>query len=245
MRNYSATPDLLKNRVILITGAGDGLGKAAALHYAAHGATVILLGRTIKKLEAVYDAIETAGYPQAAIYPLNLEGAGSNDYADLAENIKKEFGHLDGLLHNAAFLGAPSPAKLYDLDVWSKVLQTNLHAPYLLTRACLPLMEAADDPSIIFVTDSKLKAYWGAYGVSKAGIEGLMQILAHEYDKEEKGIRINAIDPGPLKTRLRSTAYPGEDPNSVPTVDTVLPSFLYYMGPDSQGETGKTLRLAT
>ena len=136
MKKYRPMPDLLESRVILVTGAGDGIGKTAAKSFAAHGATVVLLGRTVTKLEAVYDEIEGSGHPQPAIYPMNLEGAAPKDYQDLADTLEREFGRLDGLLHNATNLGSLTPLEHYDLELWAKVMQVNLHAPFLLTRAC-------------------------------------------------------------------------------------------------------------
>ncbi len=243
MHNYTPAPDLLNGRIILVTGAGDGIGRAAARSFAAHGATVILLGRTIRKLEAVYDEIEQAGYPLPAIYPMNLEGAAPKDYDDLAEVLEKEFGRLDGLLHNAAFLGTLTPLAQYNVETWFKVMQVNLNAPFLLTRACMPLLERSVDASIIFTSDSvgrRGKAYWGAYGVSKFGIEGIMQILADELENTGS-IRVNSIDPGPVRTLLRNRAYPAENPASLTPPDQIMGVYLYLMGPDSKGISGRAL----
>ena len=171
MHNYKPAPDLLKDRVILVTGASDGIGAAAAKSFAAHGATVVLLGRNIRKLEKVYDEIEALGAPQPAIYPMNLDGAATKDYTALAETLDKEFGRLDGLLHNAALLGTLTPLDQYDLEQWAKVMQVNLHAPYLLTRAVLPLLRNTTDASVIFTSSQvgrKGRAYWGAYGITNA-----------------------------------------------------------------------------
>ena len=193
MHNYKPAPDLLKDRVILVTGASDGIGAAAAKSFAAHGATVVLLGRNIRKLEKVYDEIEALGAPQPAIYPMNLDGAATKDYTALAETLDKEFGRLDGLLHNAALLGTLTPLDQYDLEQWAKVMQVNLHAPYLLTRAVLPLLRNTTDASVIFTSSQvgrKGRAYWGAYGVACFGLEGLMQILAVELDSQER-LRVN------------------------------------------------------
>jgi NAD(P)-dependent dehydrogenase (short-subunit alcohol dehydrogenase family) len=239
--DYSPAADLLKDRVILITGAGSGIGKAAALSFAAHGATVILLGRTLKKLEQVYDQIEQAGQPQPAIYPMNLEGATPKDYQDLATNVENEFGRLDGLLHNAANLGTLTPTELYDVETWFKVMQVNLNAPFLMTRACLPLLKNSPDASVIFTSDRvgrQGRAYWGAYGVSKAGIEGFSQILAHELEGTTP-VRVNTLDPGAVHTNMRMRAYPGEPPTNNPTPDKIMKPYLYLMGPDSKGITGR------
>lgn len=241
--NWQPRPDLLHERLILVTGAGDGIGRAAAVSFAAHGATVILLGRTIGKLETVYDEIEQAQYPQPAIYPMNLEGATPRDYEELALTLEAEFGRLDGLLHNAAVLGTLAPIAHYDVELWYQVLQTNLTAPFLLTKACLGLLMSAPDASIVMTSDRvgrKGRAYWGAYGVAKAGLENFMQILADELE-DNTSVRVNSVDPGPVRTRLRSQAYPAEDPASLAKPEAVLKPLLYLMGPDSRGITGKQL----
>ncbi len=240
-KDYQARADLLKDRIILITGAGDGIGAAAAMSCAAHGATVILLGRTTRKLEAVYDAIESAGYPQPAIYPMNLEGASPKDYEDLAGTIENEFGRLDGLLHNASLLGTLTPLGQYDVEQWSKVMQVNLNAPFLMTRACLELLKKSDDASVLFTSSSvgrKGRAYWGAYGISKAANENMMQILADELESNTT-VRANSINPGAVRTTMRARAYPGEDPNSLPKPDAIMATYLYLLGPDSKGVTGQ------
>ena len=241
--DWQPRSDLLHERLILVTGAGDGIGRAAAVSFAAHGATVILLGRTIGKLETVYDEIEQAKYPQPAIYPMNLEGATPRDYEELALTLEGEFGRLDGLLHNAAVLGTLAPIAHYDVELWYQVLQTNLTAPFLLTKACLGLLMSVPDASIVMTSDRvgrKGRAYWGAYGVAKAGLENFMQILADELE-DNTSVRVNSVDPGPVRTRLRSQAYPAEDPASLAKPEAVLKPLLYLMGPDSRGITGRQL----
>lgn len=240
MLDYTPAADLLKERIILVTGAGSGLGQAAAQTYAKYGATVILLGRTLSKLEATYDAIEASGGTQPAIIPLNLESATQQDYYSLGETLYNEFGRLDGLLHSAAQLALLSRIDDYDLETWNKVLQVNLTAPFILTQACLPLLRQSDDASIIFTSDTvgrKGKAYWGGYGVSKFAIEGLMQTLAEELETSQ--IRVNSLDPGPVRTKLRALAYPGEDPESLPEPDAMMNPYLYLMGPDSKETNGQ------
>ncbi|MEN8179982.1 MAG: YciK family oxidoreductase [Pseudomonadota bacterium] len=240
MLDYTPPADLLKDRIILITGAGSGLGHAAAQTYARYGATIVLLGRTLSKLEITYDAIEAAGGTQPAIIPLNLEAATEQEYYSLGETLYKEFGRLDGLLHNAAQLPLLSRIDDYDLETWNKVLQVNLTAPFILTQACLPLLRKSDDASIIFTSDSvgrTGKAYWGGYGVSKFGLEGLMQTLAQELESSQ--IRANSLNPGPVRTKLRALAYPGEDPASLPEPDSIMNLYLYLMGSDSKGVNGQ------
>lgn len=239
--NYRPATDLLRDRVILITGAGDGIGATAARTFSAHGATVVLLGKTIPKLEAVYDAIVSASHPQPAIYPMDLEGATYDDYEDLATTLDQEFGRLDGLLHNAAFLGARMMIEQYDLKLWARVMQINLTSPFLLSRACLPILRKSVDASITFTSTSiaqEGRAYWGAYGVSKAGADNLMQIMADELETNT-AIRVNSIDPGVVATRMRRLAFPAEDAATLPTADSVMPTYLYLLGPDSKNETGQ------
>lgn len=240
-KTYQATPGLLKDRIILVTGAGDGIGAAAAKACAAHGATVILLGRTTRKLEKVYDEIEAAGDPKAAIYPMNLEGAAPKDYVDMAQTIENEFGRLDGLLHNASLLGTLTPLGQYNLEQWGKVMQVNLNAPYLLTCACLELLKKSDDASLLFTSSSvgrKGRAYWGAYGISKAAIENMMQTWADELESNTN-IRVNSINPGATRTAMRAKAYPGEDPAVNPYPADIMNAYLYLLGPDSKGVTGQ------
>jgi NAD(P)-dependent dehydrogenase (short-subunit alcohol dehydrogenase family) len=238
--------DLLKDRVILITGAGEGIGAAVARQCAAQGATVILLDRVVRALEQVYDAIEAAGGPQAAIYPMNLEGAAEKDYLDLAATIETEFGRLDGLLHNAASLGALIPIAHFEADLWYKILQVNLNAPFMMTRACLGLLMKSQDASILFNSDRvgrKGKAYWGAYAASKAAAENFMQVLADEMESNTS-VRVNSLDPGAVATTLRNLAYPGEDPTTLAGPDDVVRPFLYLLGPDSRGITGQQFESA-
>ena len=243
MTDYTPPKDLLAGRTILVTGAGDGIGRVAAETFGQYGATVILLGHVIPELEKVYDAIDDAGGPQPAIYPLNLESAKDTDCYKLAETIEQEFGSLEGILHNAA--QSPSLARIddYDLAAYYKVMQINLNAPFMLTQACMPLLRKAKDASIIFTSDAvgrKAKAYWGAYAISKFGLEGFMQILADE-TRGSSNIRVNSLDPGPTRTLLRAGAYPGEDPQTVKSPDTLMPLYLWLMGKDSIGTHGEAI----
>lgn len=240
--NYKPTADLLRCRVILVTGAGDGIGRAAAISFAAHGATVILLGKTIAKLEAVYDEIENAGYPQPAIYALKLGGATAADYANLRETLEEEFGKLDGLLHNAGILGQRKSIQDTTVADWNEVLNVNLTSNFMLTQALLPLLQKSDDASIVFTSSGvgrKGRAYWGAYAVSKFGTEALAQILADELDTTTN-IRVNCINPGATNTAMRRIAYPAENPAVNPFPEQIMPAYLYLLGPESKGTTGKS-----
>lgn len=241
--DYRPGPRLLADRVILVTGAGDGIGRAVSLAFAAHGATVVLLGRTIAKLEDVYDRIKQAGGPEPAIYPMDLEGAVPDDHAELAERIDSELGRLDGLLHNAAQLGTLTPIEHYDPGTWLRVLQVNLNAPFLLTRACLPLLKKAADASLLFTSSGvgrRGRAYWGAYAVSKFGVEGLTQILADELEANSS-VRVNSINPGAVRTGMRAAAYPAEDPAALSTPEDIVLPYLYLMGPESRDVRGQAL----
>lgn len=243
--DYTPAAALLRERTILITGASAGIGAAAARSFAAHGATVVLLGRNKRRLGAVYDEIQGHGGPQPVIVPLNLETATAQDFNSLAQLLGGEVGRLDGILHNAATLGQLSPIAHYPPALWEKVIRTNLHAPFLLTQACLPLMKESPDASIVFISDAvgrKGRAYWGAYGVSKFGLEGLMQILADEL--ESTAIRVNSLDPGPVLTALRKNAYPAEDDAGLKLPEAVMNECLYLMGPDSRGVFGQAFSCA-
>ena len=241
MLDYTAPEQLLKNRVILITGAGDGIGRAAALDCARLGATVILLGRTIEKLEAVYDEIERAGHGQPAIYPLDLSTATDENYIELAQVLEGEFGSLDGLVHNASILGQRTPISNYESRTWQRVMQVNVTAPFMMTQALLPLLETSNDASIIFTSSSvgaQGKAYWGAYSVSKFATEGMAQLLSEETENTSK-IRVNIINPGATRTNMRAQAYPGEDPGLNLAPEDIMPTYQYLLGPDSTGVTGQ------
>jgi len=233
----------LTDKIILVTGAGDGLGKAAALAYAAQGATVILCGKNQSSLDAVYDQIEAAGNPQPAVLEMNFETATPADYQNLAELLDNEFGKLDGLLINAGWLGQASSLSQYDVESWYKVMQINLNAPFLLTRILLPLLNKPDSSSIVFTLDEKNSAYWGAYGVSKAGLESYMKILADELESDSTPIRVNAVKPERARTKLRMKAYPGEDPNTLPHPAELMDQFIYLMSDDSKKSHGAILSI--
>src|SRR5215469_15821898 len=240
-RDYAPHKDLLHDRVILVTGAGDGIGRAVAKGLAAHGATVVLLGKTIKKLEAAYDEIVAAGGPKPGIYPLDLLGAKYKDYEDLVGVLDTEYGRLDGLLHNAGILGERAPIEHHEIHVWQQVLQVNLTAPFMLSRACLELLYKSPDASVLFTSSGvgrKARAYWGAYSVSKAGIEALSATLADETEFR-KTLRVNSINPGPVRTEMRRQAFPAEDRDKLATPEQIVGTYLYLLGPDSQGVTGR------
>ena len=242
MQSYQATNDALQDKVILITGAGDGIGKEAALTYARHGATVILLGKTVAKLTAVYDEILAAGGKEPAIIPLDLKGATAKHYRDMAATISAEFGKLDGVLHNAGILGVLSPFEHIDLPTWQDIMQVNVTAAMLMTQALLPVLKQAPHASVVFTSSGvgrKGRAFWGPYAVSKFATEGLLQVIADEYDNST--IRFNCINPGATRTKMRSRAYPGEDVSLLKTPADLMWLYLYLMSDDSLGVNGQSL----
>jgi len=241
VRRYVPGPEALRNRVILITGAGGAIGAALAQACAAHGARVILCGKTVRKLETVYDAIVSGGGPRPSIAPLDFEKADATQYDALAEAVRGEFGHLDGLAHVAALVGDRSPVLHYDVPTWLRVMHVNVNAAFILTRTLLPLLAASPDPSIVFTTSgvsTRGRAYWGAYAASKFAVEGLMQVLADELDVQPR-IRVNSVNPGKVRSPMRARAFPGEDPASLPAPQDVLAPFLFLLGADSREVTGQ------
>ena len=242
-KTYDCPPGILDGRVILVTGASDGIGKALAVRCARLGARVILHGRNVQKLEAVYDEItglKKAARPSIAV--LDLATADGEGYMSLARSIEEEFGRLDGLVQNAGILGPRLSIEQYDAAEWQRVLHVNLTAPFALTQVLLPLLRKSADASIIFTTSGvgrQGRAYWGAYSVSKFGTEALSQILADE--NRHVPIRVNCINPGPTRTDMRLQAYPAEDRDKLKTPDEVLAPYIYLLGPDSKGITGQSL----
>jgi NAD(P)-dependent dehydrogenase (short-subunit alcohol dehydrogenase family) len=231
----------LAGRVILVTGAGAGIGRALAVAAAGQGAQVVLCGRTVRRLEAVHDAIVGAGAPRTSIAPLDFERAGADEYAALADALQAGFGRLDGLAHLAGQLGERAPIEHYDVPTWMRVMHVNLNAAFILTRTLLPLLRASEDASVIFTGSSVSqsgRAFWGAYAASKFGVEGLMQVLADETSATTR-IRVNSVNPGKVRTAMRAQAYPGEDPATLPAPEEALAPFLYLLGPESRGVTGR------
>lgn len=242
-KNYSPAPDLLRGRIILVTGASDGIGRALALAAAGLGGQVILHGRNVGKLEKVYDEIEDLGTaPRPSIAVLDLASANNTAYESLAASLAEEFGRLDGLVHNAGMIGERFSIEQYDAVQWQKVLHVNLTAPFAMTQVLLPMLKQADDPSIIFTSSGVGRvgrAFWGAYSVSKFGTEALSQILADEH--RQGPLRVNCINPGATRTSMRLEAYPAEDRSKLKGPDEVLAPYLFLLGPDSRGITGQSL----
>lgn len=240
-RTHRPAPDELRDRVILVTGAGDGIGRAVALALAAHAATVVLSGRTVRKLEKTYDEIVAQGSPRPNIAPLDLEKALADDYDSAADALAKTYGRLDGLLHNAGILGQLSPIEHYDVPTWTRVLHVNVTAAFALTQVCLPLLRKSSDASIVFTSSTvgrRGRALWGAYSVSKFAIEGLSQVLADEL--RSGSVRVNCLNPGPARTAMRLQAYPAEDRSALAEPRELVRPYLFLLGPASRGITGQT-----
>lgn len=242
-RSYKWGPDLLRERIILVTGASDGIGRALALEAASLGARVILHGRNRKKLETVYDQVlGKAPDSRPSIALMDLAKADSQAYTSVADSVRDTFGRLDGLVHNAGILGPRLSIEQYDAAEWQRVLHVNLTAAFALTQVLLPLLRESADPSIVFTSSGvgrKGRAYWGAYSVSKFGTEALSQILADE--TRHTPLRVNCINPGPTRTRMRLEAYPAEDRDQLKKPEEILAAYLYLLGPDSRGVTGQSL----
>ncbi|MBG22394.1 MAG: YciK family oxidoreductase [Idiomarinaceae bacterium] len=242
LHNDNVADYSLKGKVILVTGAGDGIGKEAALSFAKAGATVILLGRTVSKLESVYDAILAAGGAEPAIVPLDLKGATFTHYQGLCATIIEQYGRLDGLLHNASLLGVLSPFEHIDHGNWHDLMQVNVTAQFLMTQALMPALKKAEHGSIVFTSSGvgrKGRAFWGPYSVSKFATEGLAQVMADEYDGST--IRINVINPGATRTSMRARAYPAEDRSKLKTPAEIMPTYLYLMSDASLEVNGQSI----
>ncbi|HTW73805.1 MAG TPA: YciK family oxidoreductase [Steroidobacteraceae bacterium] len=241
-QRFRAGPDELRGRVVAVTGAGDGIGRAVALAAAAHGAQLVLIGRGVRKLEQVHASIAALAGPEASIAPLDLDQAVARDYDQLAHALRERYGRLDGLVHNAALLGALAPIEHYDVPTWCRVMHVNLTAAFALTQVLLPVLHASTDASIIFTSSGvarRPRAYWGAYAVSKAGTEALAALLAQEL--ESSGARVNVLNPGPVRTRMRAQAFPAEDPRTLPAPDEVVGPYLWLLSGASRGVTGQSL----
>lgn len=242
-KDYSPSADALRDRVILITGASDGIGRAVAIAAAQHGARVILHGRNVKRLEAVYDTIVGAGAPRPSIVPLDFEKAGPAEFEQLTAAIDKEFGRLDALLHNAGMLGERAPIEHYDVAKWMRTMHINVNVPFVLTQRCMPLLRKSSDPAIVFTSSGVVprpRAYWGAYLVSKWASDGLMHMLADELESKP-AMRVNSINPGAVRTNMRLQAYPAEDRSKLATPESIVGPYLYLLGSDSRGVTGQVV----
>ena len=245
IRNFVPPENCLDGKTILVTGAGDGIGRVAALTYARYGATVLLLGRTSSKLEYVYDEIESLGGKQPAMLPMNLEGASYAEMQQLERLIDKEVGWLDGILHNAGVLGQLTPLEMYDIDTFAQVMKVNFTATFMLTQALLPLLKDADQGSIVFTSSTvgtHPRAFWGAYALSKQAVEGMSDIFTQE-TQNTTNLRFNCINPGGTRTNMRAHAYPGESPMSLKTPEDIMAGYVCLMSDESIGVRGQVVEL--
>lgn len=242
---YQASDNFLDNKTILITGAGDGIGKVCAKTFAQYGARLILLSRTQSKLEQLYDEIEAIHPGKVVIHPIDFKSATAEDYKTLAASLDEQFECLDGLIHNAALLGARSPIEFYPDQDWSDLMQVNVNAVFHLSKVLLPALARSKDARMIFTSSSVGRvgrAYWGAYAVSKFAVEGLMQTLAEEVENTTS-IRVNSLNPGGTRTNMRRDAYPAEDPATQPTPESIMPVYLYLMSQEAQPIHGQALNV--
>ena len=242
--NYKVQEGELEGKVILVTGANRGFGLAITMDLAKAGATVIMLGRDLGSLEYAYDAVVDAGYKEPILYPLDLEGATPENYQELQDNILDKFKKLDGLIHNAAILGTQMPIDQYDIKLWYSTLQINLSAPFMLTQFLIPTLMKSDDARILFLSSTvgrEARAYWGAYSVSKFGIEGFAKTLSEELEKTQ--ITVNTINPGKIRTEMRRTAYPAEDASTVPRPEEKSSVIVYLLSNEGSKINGEQLTI--
>ena len=245
IRSFVPSSNCLDGKTILVTGAGDGIGRVAALTYARYGATVLLLGRTSSKLEYVYDEIESLGGKQPAMLPMNLEGATYAEMQQLEGLINKEVGQLDGILHNAGLLGQLTPLEMYDVDTFAQVMKVNFTATFMLTQALLPLLKDADHGSVVFTSSTvgtHPRAFWGAYALSKQAVEGMSDIFTQE-TQNTTNLRFNCVNPGGTRTNMRAHAYPGENPMSLKTPEDIMAGYVCLMSDESIGVRGQVIEL--
>jgi NAD(P)-dependent dehydrogenase (short-subunit alcohol dehydrogenase family) len=235
----------LKDKVILVTGPTSGIGYALSKQAAQLGATIILLGKDVKKLEKVYDEIVQLGGPEPAIHPCNLLKLSPENISDIPFAIEKLFGKLDGLVHNAADINRLAGLEHYPPWVWQSIMQVNLNAPFLLTQALLPLLRKSTASSIVFALDNESigKAYWGAYSAAKAGLQAFSQMLASELDNTPS-IRVNNVSLTQVHTKLRRRVFPAEAVESLMSIDDAAQPFLYLLSDASADITGQTLVVA-
>jgi NAD(P)-dependent dehydrogenase (short-subunit alcohol dehydrogenase family) len=232
----------LAGRVIAITGATGGIGRAVALAAAREGAELLLLGRNTVKLQALYAELEQIAPGKSLMAPIDLEKALASDYDRIADAVMQRYGRLDGLLHCAGLLGTLTPVEQYDVPAWCRVMHVNVTAAFALTQVLLPALRKSADASIVFTSSAvgrQGRAYWGAYAVSKFALEGLSQVLADELGNSH--VRVNTLNPGKARTVMRRQAYPSENLDSLPLPESLTDPFLKLLGPRGAGITGQAL----
>lgn len=244
-RYHTIKKDEFKDKIVLVTGANRGFGLAITMDLARAGATVIMLGRDLGSLEYAYDAVVDAGLTEPILYPLDLEGATPENYQELQDNILSQFGKLDGVVHNASILGAQMPIEQYDIKLWYSTLQINLSAPFMLTQFLIPALSKSNDARVIFMSSTvgrEARAYWGAYSVSKFGIEGFAKTLSEELEKTH--ISVITVNPGKMRTEMRRAAYPAEDSSKVPLPEEKSQAIVYLLSSLSPKINGEQLSIA-
>lgn len=249
INSYDPAPESLSGKTLLITGAAGALGSALARQAAQLGAELVLLDKNQRALNSIYDEIDARTGVAAGLYPMDLHGATVDDYEELAATVNSEFGALHGLIHCAAEVGQLTPVSHIDAALWQKTFTTNLHGPLFLTIALLPVMHLSSGSSIIFSIDEKQKAYWGGYAASKAALHSVVKTLADELDgqRDQQGrlsVRCNAINPGPMRSALRGSAFPGEDPSTLPLAEQKTSAYFYLLDNTSHDINGETFSLS-
>lgn len=243
MNNPTASPLPLADRVILVTGAGQGIGRAAAISFAVQGATVVLLDRATRKLEQVYDEIVAAGGVLPAIFPMDLEKAADNDFETLAQTIGYQLRRLDGILHCAAEFETPSPLTQQSAERWQQLFKVNVSAPFAINRACASLLNAAPGAAVILVGEShghQPGAYWGGFAVSKSALEAYFRIQAEEW-ADPRSPRLNLVIPGPIASPQRALSHPGEDKTALPSPEALAADLTFLIGPAGREYRGRLI----
>lgn len=233
-RNYSPNQQEYTDKIILVTGAADGIGRAVTIALAEAGATVLMLDKKARHLEKLFDQIMERGLVEPVILPVDLMEIDPESATRLAQAVNGDFGKLDGLLHNAAELGSPSPLDQYDVEYWNQVMHTNMQAPYFITRAMLPLLKADYQTNVVFTSADVGReplAYWGAYSIAYAGLEAQMRIWAEELENVSN-IKVNSLDPGAVRTSLRRRSHPGENQETLPMPQAIVAAYLKLLGSD-------------
>lgn len=243
---YRAAPDSLRQRVILVTGASGGLGGLAARAFAEHGATVILHGRNTTKLEALYDDFCARQLPEPIILPLDFTTATSREFEAVEHAIRASTGRLDGILHSAAQLDGLQELQYEPLESWLASLRVNLAAVHAMNRACLPLLRAAPDASVVLTGEThglRPAAFWGAFAIGKSALSAYLTIQAQEWERLAN-LRINLLVPGKVDSPQRAKTHPGEARDTRMPAARLVPYYLYLMGADSIGKSGRCFEVS-
>ncbi len=238
---YLPEQNSFSQKHIVITGATDGIGKALAIACAKNGAQLLLIAKDEHKLSALINELKQISGAKHQHYLIDFSLAGETDYIKFAEHLSEQNKAIDSLILNAGYMEALQGIRNFPLEIWLRTITVNQHSPFMLAKCCIPFLEKSSDPSIIFSTHACNKAYWGAYGVAKTAQIGMMEILANELDGD-KPIRVNGVDPSPVRTKLRLTNFPGINPDKFAAPEEVISPYLFFISPDSKGITGKNYK---